>query len=149
MNKKTAFLLLAMVCSSLVWSQTIYYCVKDGKKIATDRGCGVQGAVEQKRVEYRDLPPVNTSQSLTPSEVQQGQIVDERMRQERVVDDGQRKKNIVMQQRADARNREICLELGKKKDHIISMQRHFSNDYWNEKHRWVNDEIYRRRCETM
>ncbi len=67
MQKAFWGLLLASVSAAALSQETFYYCSKNGEMLISDRPC-MEGAREVKRVDAEDLPPLNTSQVLTPEE---------------------------------------------------------------------------------
>ena len=142
---KTTFLLpiLAVLALSDVNAQAIFYhCIKDGKKLVADRPCDELGAREQKRVDPAELTPLSTSQSLTPSERARAQTLDQRLKNE---DRHYQARRQATAQQADSKKQE-CDSLYELKASIVAQQRSWSSDYLNQRHREVNDKIYRLGC---
>ena len=148
--KRLSILLLAFgFQTGVVNAQTLYHCIKSGKKVFTDQPCEVQGATQQKRVDYQDLPPVNTSRSLTQNEINRSQQLGERLNAERQADERQRQKLIAKAQEEERTNQWACNQLEAQKKRVISRQRQYSTDALNEEHKRINDEMYARKCKTL
>lgn len=146
---KTTHFLLALLVASMtttVNAQTFYHCTKNGKKLISDQPCDEQGAKEQKRVNVQDMPPLNTTQSLSAGQVQQSQQIDRRMQQQKIVNTQQMQYDQARQQEAKQNNDKVCADLWRYKEQIIAQQRRMNSDWWNAEHRRVNDDIYKRNC---
>ena len=142
---KTTYLLPALAVLAITSAdaqEVFYHCMKDGKKLVADRPCHELGAREQKRVDPADLTPLSTSQSLTPSERARSQALDQRLRNE---DQHYQARRQAAVQQADSKKQE-CDSLHEVKASIVAQQRAWSSDYLNQRHREVNDKIYRLGC---
>lgn len=146
-------LLLALLIASPTigtgHAQTLYHCIKAGKKVFTDQPCETQGATQQKRVDYEELPPVNTSRSLTSNEINRAQQIGQRLNAERQADEQQRQQLIVQAAEQEKSNQWACSQLEAQKKRVISRQRQFSTDSLNAEHKRINDEMYDRKCKTL
>ncbi|WP_263770054.1 hypothetical protein [Propionivibrio soli] len=149
MNWRCILVLVMLLCSGSACAQeVIYHCLKDGRKMVTDQPCADLGAQERKRVNTSDMPPLNTSQGLSVEERQREQGIRERLYRE-----GQQYEQIREQQKAVAAAEErervrLCDSLWRQKKAVIAQQRAYSSDYWNERHRIVNDRIYELNCSS-
>ena len=142
-------LLIASATIGTGHAQTLYHCVKAGEKVFTDQPCEAHGATQQKRVEFLDLPPINTSRSLTPSEINRSQRLDERLKSQRQADERQRQHLIAQAAEQEKHNQWACNQLDSLKKRVISQQRQFSTDALNAEHKRINDEMYDRKCKTL
>ncbi|MBK8744154.1 hypothetical protein [Propionivibrio sp.] len=140
---------LIVAVSMTVNAQTIYHCTKNGKKVMSDQPCEHQGAIEQRRVDVQDMPPLNTSQPLTPGQIQQSQQIDQRLQQENVVSEHKRQYEKAKIAQDQANNQKVCDDLERYRKQVIDQQRVNNNDWWNAEHRRVDDEMYKRGCKTL
>ncbi|MDR2113626.1 MAG: hypothetical protein LBQ62_11125 [Candidatus Accumulibacter sp.] len=144
---KYVFAVFLCLSSSVALPQSIiYHCMKDGKKLVSDQPCEKFGSEEKKRVRSSQMPPLNTAQGLTKNERKHGQAVTDRLRNE----EWQRRAIREYQESEAAeerkRNEKKCSDLWYYKEQIINQQRRKNDEYWNEEHRKVNDEIFHLNC---
>ena len=106
-------------------AETMFYCTKDGKNIISDRPCAIHAAREQKRIDGRDLPPLNATQGPTQGQIDEGKRLDERMKlRAQVRDDQQRKEDkLAADQQKKEKTQEMnirtCLGLERKRYGLI------------------------------
>ena len=149
MKTQLLALLIALASIGTSEAQTLYHCIKAGKKVFTDQPCETHGATQQKRIDYQDLPPVNTSRSLTPNEINRSQQLGERLNAQRQADEQQRQQLIAKAQQQEEDNQRVCKELDRYKNQIIAQQRQRNTDWLNAEHKRINDEMYDRKCKTL
>lgn len=131
-------------------AQDIHVCVKDGREFMADRPCDVFGARTKQ---------IRTPESFKPLSVIGGGLTsgERRMMQEYKARDDARDREYEAQrlvdrqaaQQADARNSAECRRLDAEKKRIIEQQRQYSTQWLTDRHREINDEMYRRRCKTL
>ena len=115
----------------------MFYCTKDGKKIISDRTCEIHAAREQKRIDGRDLPPLNVTQELTQGQKDEAKSLDARMKkQAQVRDDQQRKEEeqaagLQKKQKMQDQNIRTCLGLEKKRYGLIEALQEKNPPYLN------------------
>lgn len=143
------WLFLLLLIPAISSAETIFYCMRDGRKVISDQPCADQKAREVKRIDGADLPPINTSKALSTSDRQRARDFDARQQQE----DEQNRQNEAQRQNqaqqsaaASQDKAAYCDLLYRRKADIVSAQRFRSSDSLNEEHKRVNDEIYRLRC---
>ena len=135
-------IVLAVLVVNSSGAQTIYYCVKNGKKVVSNQSCEDQGAVQKKRVDPQDAPPMNITQPIKPSQIKQNREQDRQDPQ--VVTFGQKGKSHLSSSEQDR-----CDKLWQRKLETIEDQRRMNNDWLTAEHKRINDELYALRCETL
>ncbi|MDR1934012.1 MAG: hypothetical protein LBS49_00200 [Candidatus Accumulibacter sp.] len=127
--------------------QIIYYCVKDGNKLISNKPCAELAATESKRVNAEDLPPLSTMPGLSDNERQRGKTLSERLDR----NDPQAPREPQARAEAEASedqtvNEKKCADLQYYKEHIVALQRAVNNDWLNSEHRRVNEDMSRLNC---
>ena len=143
--KKALFFGVILSCySAAALSQsTFYHCAKGGEKIISDQPCAELGAKETKRVEAKDLTPLNTVQGVSQEEKRQPVP---KTRVQQVADTSQQQGSNPASRAKDQGRERQCADLLSKKDDIVALQRQRNSEQLEESHRKVNDEIYRLEC---
>ena len=125
----------------------VYYCMKDGKKIISDSPCENHSADEEQRRYYvrTDVQPgIASAQQL-----EREKAVLKRMEDDRKIREVAAEKRVqarAQSNEAEQKKERICNSLYAEKDSIKAIQRQLNSDYWNQRHREVDDEIYYRKC---
>lgn len=160
MDDRPAFKVIAtlLACASLlvlvfgvqaVFAQDIHVCRKDGKQIMTDRPCADLGAETKTIRKPESFRPLSGGGGLTDAERRMA----EQYRQRDEIENQQRQAQIAQhRERAsldEAQNKAVCQNLDQEKNRIVAALRQNSTQWLNDRHRAVNDEMYRRRCETL
>ena len=140
------FFLIALSLPFLADAQVFYHCSQGGRKLVSDRPCEEQGAKETKRVNAEDMTPLSTADGLSKEERRKGDAVSNRLERESQKRQAERDRSRAFDAQAREQNRGRCNNLYKEKESIVNQQRSMSNDWLNERHRKVNDEIYRLKC---
>ncbi|MBW7902274.1 MAG: hypothetical protein H3C26_12385 [Rhodocyclaceae bacterium] len=136
--------------SPAVAQDIIYVCVKDGRELMTDRPCEVLGATTKR---------IRTPESFTPLSVIGGGLTTGERRMLREYEarndaldrehEARRLADREAANRADALNVAECRRLDAVKKSIVNQQRQHSTQWLTDRHREINDEMYRRRCKTL
>jgi hypothetical protein len=144
---RIAFSLIAGLFLAVpAYSQVFYHCTKDGKKLVTDRPCERFGATENKRINANDMPPLNTSKSLSENEKRQGQVVTDRLNQsgrEHIQQRTYEKQKAAEEKKITEKK---CADLWRYKQELVEKQRKRNSEWLNKEFRRVNDEIFRLNC---
>jgi len=153
MRTRVVLLAILIFSSVTVSADVIYYCTKDGKKLVTDKPCQELGAQEKKRVNAEDLRPLNTTRGLTQGDLNRSQEIDDRLDRRNQADAENREERRAQAQVEQAQGKAACSGLEQEKKNIVVAQRSplssQAQDYYRERLRWVNDELYRLNCETL
>lgn len=145
--KSIVLLLTSFLMTGATFSQdTIYYCQKGGKKLVSDRPCDEHGAKQTKKVYAEDLYPISSGGGLSPSARVRVQQIDARLAKKNVRHKWPSRQQSSRLGRELEQKERICAELYRQKENIISRQRVHNTERFNEKHRKVNDQIYKNGC---
>lgn len=128
----------------------IYVCVKDGRELMTDRPCEVLGATTKRIRTPESFKPLSViGGGLTTGE--RRMLRDYEARNDALDRDHEARKLADREaaNRADALNVAECRRLDAEKKRVIERQRQFSTQGLTDRHREINDEMYRRRCKTL
>lgn len=143
MKKWVLSVLFTFYSVAALSQSTFYHCTKGGKKIISDQPCQEQGATETKRVNSKDLPPLNTTQGMSQ---EQRQKTVEGWQNQRLADERQRQQAVSQAARQDQGKQRQCDDLWKEKQSIVAQQRRGNNQWLNDQHRRVNDRMYELKC---
>ena len=89
------------------------------------------------------------SQPITPRQAQQVQQIDQRLNNQKAIEEQNRQYQIAQAQQQKANNQKVCNDLEKYKLGIVAQQRQRSTDWLRGELKRVNDQLYDRKCETL
>lgn len=136
----------AALLSITATAQTIHVCQKDGKQIMTDQTCDKIGAETKAVRPPASFEPLNTYIGVTETERQR--LAEIKARHEAAEQQWQAQRDTarIKSQAATANKDATCKGLVAEKDQVVAALRHNSTQFLNDRHRRINDEIYRLNC---
>jgi hypothetical protein len=135
--------------ASVVSAQDIHVCMKDGKKIMTDQPCERIGAVTKQIRTPDSFRPLTVIGGVTPGERQLMQQYKARDAAENALWEADRARDREAARQQAAANQRRCDQLNAEKNNIVVQLRQNSTQWLNDRHRAVNDEMYRLNCQTL
>jgi len=143
----------ALALNALAWSealaQTVYYCSQSGKRIITDTPCEKMGMNTKRIRDSSDFQGRTGLGGLTDGEKrmaaeakQQDQVREAEWQQNKMAEAAER-------EHSERINDSVCRNLDAEKKQVVAQLRANSTQWLNDRHRKINDEMYRRRCKTL